>query len=169
MTEIKLKNGDIFEVNKEAYLVSDTLGRPSKFPKDHQFKLFIKHIESHHAGYNIWTDNGIISLEKLKNYIDISFWLEECDYKVKLGFSGLPRLMWHDGNVVDTTLLLKLPIDDEEEFNEYLEGDDFPKEVFERMYFSYNDLTMKNVKELQEEINSWENRESILEFRYIKG
>ncbi len=166
---MKIKNGEIFEVNKEMYLVSDTLGRPSKFPKDHQFKLFIKHIERHHAGYNIWTDNGIISLEKPKNYTDISFWLEECDYKVELGFSGLPRLMWHDGNVVDTTLLLKLPIDDEEEFNEYLEGDYFPKEVFERMYFSYEDLTMKNVKELQEEINSWENRESILEFRYIKG
>ncbi len=169
MTKIKLKNGDIFEVNKEMYLVYDTLGRPSKFSKDHQFKLFVKHIEKHHAGYNIWTNNGVISIEKPNNYMKLSFWFEEVDHKVELGISGLPKLMLYHGEVVDNTLLFELPTNDEEEFNECINNDEFPKRVFKQMYFVYGDLTMQKVKELKKEIDSSKYGESVLEFRHIKG
>lgn len=169
MTEIKLKNGEIFQVNKEMYLVSDTLGRPSKFPEEMQFKIFIKHIEKHHAGFNIWTNNGVLSIEKPDNYIYTSLNVNELqDGILEIFISALPKLLWEDGDILDTKLLLEIPTDDEEEFWDYIDNEEYPKHILEKMYFRYNDLNFKNVIDYQNDINSWRNRKSILEFREVR-
>jgi hypothetical protein len=172
MYKVILKNGEKLEINKEMFLINDTLGRPSKFKKELQFKLFINYVEKHWAGYDIYTNNGVISIEQPKDYILINLYhnnkqLADGSFLQELLINALPKYIWYDGSLLDVNMIIDLPTKNEQWLNDYLiyNDDGVNRDLLERI-FGHMNITAKKFRELKKELlEKSSNWVSILEFR----